>query len=231
MKLLSFLEQLEIPYQDLGLYKQAFTHPSYVNERSSKVKHYERLEFLGDAVLQYHVSRYLFDLYPNMPEGELTTLRSKLVREESLARFARELHLGELIYLGAGEENNGGRDRNSMLADIFEAFIGAIRLDTDTIQVEKILKQTIYKHVNDVYYDDITDYKTTLQELVQADSRKTVTYHLLSTKGPANSPVFEVAVMMDDMRLGIGKGSSKKRAEQQAAKDALDKMAKTDFHA
>ena len=217
---------MEIPYHDIEIFKQAFTHTSYANENKLKNHDYERLEFLGDAVLQYHVSRYLFDLYPTMPEGRLTKLRSKLVREESLARFARELDLGTYIYLGAGEINNGGRDRDSVLADIFEAFMGAICHDCGMEYVDMMLKKTIYRHVNDVNYDDITDFKTKLQELIQADQRKTVTYELLSATGPSNNPVFEMAVKMDDMILGTGIGSSKKRAEQQAAKDALNKLAK-----
>ena len=216
---------MEIPYHDIEIFKQAFTHTSYANENKLKNHDYERLEFLGDAVLQYHVSRYLFDLYPTMPEGRLTKLRSKLVREESLARFARELDLGAYIYLGAGEINNGGRDRDSVLADIFEAFMGAICHDCGMKYVDMMLKKTIYRHINDVNYDDITDFKTKLQELIQADQRKTVTYELLSATGPSNNPVFEMAVKMDDMILGTGIGSSKKRAEQQAAKDALNKLA------
>ena len=215
---------MEIPYHDIEIFKQAFTHTSYANENKLKNHDYERLEFLGDAVLQYHVSRYLFDLYPTMPEGRLTKLRSKLVREESLARFARELDLGAYIYLGAGEINNGGRDRDSVLADIFEAFMGAICHDCGMKYVDMMLKKTIYRHINDVNYDDITDFKTKLQELIQADQRKTVTYELLSATGPSNNPVFEMAVKMDDMILGTGIGSSKKRAEQQAAKDALNKL-------
>lgn len=217
---------MEIPYHDIEIFKQAFTHTSYANENKLKNHDYERLEFLGDAVLQYHVSRYLFDLYPTMPEGRLTKLRSKLVREESLARFARELDLGAYIYLGAGEINNGGRDRDSVLADIFEAFMGAICHDCGMKYVDMMLKKTIYRHINDVNYDDITDFKTKLQELIQADQRKTVTYELLSATGPSNNPVFEMAVKMDDMILGTGIGSSKKRAEQQAAKDTLNKLAK-----
>ena len=217
---------MEIPYHDIEIFKQAFTHTSYANENKLKNHDYERLEFLGDAVLQYHVSRYLFDLYPTMPEGRLTKLRSKLVREESLARFARELDLGAYIYLGAGEINNGGRDRDSGLAEIFEAFMGAICHDCGMKYVDMMLKKTIYRHINDVNYDDITDFKTKLQELIQADQRKTVTYELLSATGPSNNPVFEMAVKMDDMILGTGIGSSKKRAEQQAAKDALNKLAK-----
>ena len=226
MELEKFLQVMEIPYHDIEIFKQAFTHTSYANENKLKNHDYERLEFLGDAVLQYHVSRYLFDLYPTMPEGRLTKLRSKLDREESLARFARELDLGAYIYLGAGEINNGGRDRDSVLADIFEAFMGAICHDCGMKYVDMMLKKTIYRHINDVNYDDITDFKTKLQELIQADQRKTVTYELLSATGPSNNPVFEMAVKMDDMILGTGIGSSKKRAEQQAAKDALNKLAK-----
>lgn len=226
MELEKFLQVMEIPYHDIEIFKQAFTHTSYANENKLKNHDYERLEFLGDAVLQYHVSRYLFDLYPTMPEGRLTKLRSKLVREESLARFARELDLGAYIYLGAGEINNGGRDRDSVLADIFEAFMGAICHDCGMKYVDMMLKKTIYRHINDVNYDDITDFKTKLQELIQADQRKTVTYELLSATGPSNNLVFEMAVKMDDMILGTGIGSSKKRAEQQAAKDALNKLAK-----
>ena len=226
MELEKFLQVMEIPYHDIEIFKQAFTHTSYANENKLKNHDYERLEFLGDAVLQYHVSRYLFDLYPTMPEGRLTKLRSKLVREESLARFARELDLGAYIYLGAGEINNGGRDRDSVLADIFEAFMGAICHDCGMKYVDMMLKKTIYRHINDVNYDYITDFKTKLQELIQADQRKTVTYELLSATGPSNNPVFEMAVKMDDMILGTGIGSSKKRAEQQAAKDALNKLAK-----
>ncbi len=225
MVLNKLLNDLNIPYHNIDIYREAFTHPSFSNEKNGR-RNYERLEFLGDAVLQYYVSRFIFEKYPHKSEGELTTLRSKLVREESLARFSRELNLGPYIYLGAGEEHSGGRDRNSVLADIFEAFIGAISQDCGTEYVLKILEKTIFKHVEDIDCEDIIDFKTKLQELIQADQRKTVTYELLSSTGPANAPLFEVAVMMDDMKLGVGKGSSKKRAEQQAAKDALKKLAK-----
>lgn len=225
MKILDFLQKENIPFHNIAIYKEAFTHASYANESHYVKKDYERLEFMGDAVLQLYVSEFLFNLFPDVPEGTLTTLRSKLVREESLARFSRELGLGELLYLGVGEEKSGGRERESVLANIFESFIGALYLDCGHDEVLKILKQTIFKHINDLDYDDITDYKTTLQELIQADQRRTVTYELLETSGPSNAPEFKVAVMMDDMCLGVGKGTSKKRAEQQAAKDALNKLA------
>lgn len=226
MELSELLNKLEIPYKNIDLYTEAFTHPSFSNEHGHQMHDYERLEFLGDAVLQYYVSVHIFDLYKDIPEGQLTTLRSKLVREESLARFARELDLGPYIYLGAGEKNSGGANRDSVLANVFEAFMGAISLDCGENQVLKMLNKTIYSHVTDVNYDNITDYKTTLQELVQADSRKTVSYQLLSCIGPSNAPVFKVAVLMDEMILGEGTGTSKKKAEQQAAKSALEKMAR-----
>jgi len=225
MKLTDFLREQNIPYQHFELYQEAFTHPSYVNEANKKVADYERLEFMGDAVLQLFVSEYIFKLFPNVPEGTLTTLRAKLVREESLARFARELELGQYISLGVGEMRNGGRERDSVLANVFEAFMGAIYLDCGKDAVLPMLEKTIFKHINDIDTEEIHDYKTTLQELMQADVRKTVTYELLSSEGPSNAPVFEVAAVMDHMRLGVGRGSSKKRAEQKAAQDALNKLA------
>lgn len=226
MKLLDFLQKEKVPFTNLSLYREAFTHASYANEANRNRKNYERLEFMGDAVLQLYVSEFLFKQFPEVPEGHLTQLRSKLVREESLARFARELNLGECLYLGVGEERSGGRERDSVLANVYESFIGALYLDCGKDYVLNVLEKTIFKHVDDLDYEDITDYKTTLQELIQADQRRTVTYELISSTGPANAPEFEMAVVMDDMKLGVGKGTSKKKAEQQAAKDALDKLAK-----
>lgn len=206
---------MEIPYHEIDIFIEAFTHPSYANEHRLKNHDYERLEFLGDAVLQYHVSRHIYDLYPDLPEGRLTKLRAKLVREkESLARFARELDLGSLIFLGAGELNNGGRDRDSVLANILKLLSALFVMIAVMNMLKKVLNKTVYKHVKDVNYDEITDFKTRLQELIQADQRKTVTYDLISATGPSNNPVFEMAVKMDDMVLGVGVGSSKKRAEQ-----------------
>lgn len=225
MKLNDFLKQQNIPYRHFELYQEAFTHPSFVNEANKKVKDYERLEFMGDAVLQLFVSEFIFKRFPHVPEGTLTTLRAKLVREESLARFARELGLGNYIFFGAGELKNGGKERDSVLANVFEAFMGAIYLDCGKDAVLPMLEKTIFKHIDDIDTEEIHDYKTTLQELMQADVRKTVTYELLSSHGPSNAPVFEVAAVMDHIRLGVGRGSSKKRAEQKAAQDALNKLA------
>ena len=157
MKILDFLQKENIPFHNIAIYKEAFTHASYANESHYVKKDYERLEFMGDAVLQLYVSEFLFNLFPDVPEGTLTTLRSKLVREESLARFSRELGLGELLYLGVGEEKSGGRERESVLANIFESFIGALYLDCGHDEVLKILQQTIFKHINDLDYDDMTN--------------------------------------------------------------------------
>ena len=185
--------------------------------------------FIFSILCSLTIVRAIFIAFSNVPEGSLTTLRAKLVREESLAKFARELGLGKHIILGVGEVKNGGRDRDSVLANVFEAFVGAIYLDCGKDYVLKLLEKTIFMHVEDIDNEEIQDYKTTLQELMQADVRKTVTYELLSTEGPSNAPIFEVAAVMDHMRLGVGKGSSKKRAEQKAAQDALNKMAGRKF--
>ena len=227
MKLLDFLQKENIPFHNLGLYKEAFTHSSYANESHAPIHDYERLEFMCDAVLQLYVSEYIFRKFPQYPEGDLTTLRSKLVREESLSRFAVELGLDQILYLGVGEEKSGGRQRSGILCDIYESFIGALYLDCGKDEVLKILKKTIFKHVKDLdSYEDIRDYKTKLQELIQADDRKSVNYRLVSSTGPANAPTFVVEAVVEDMVLGRGEGTSKKRAEQHAARDALKKMAK-----
>lgn len=227
MKILDYLQKEQIPFTNLRLYKEAFTHSSYANESAKPIHDYERLEFMGDAVLQLYVSEFIFKKFPSYPEGELTTLRSKLVREESLSRFAVELGLDELLYLGVGEEKSGGRQRSGTLCDIYESFVGAVYLDCGKDEVLKILERTIFKHVKDLdSYEDIRDYKTKLQELIQADDRKSVNYRLVSASGPANAPTFVIEAVADDMVLGIGEGSSKKKAEQHAARDALNKLAK-----
>ena len=159
MKLNEFLKEQNIPYKSYELFEEAFTHPSYVNEAGRKVSHYERLEFMGDAVLQLFVSEHIFKKYPNVPEGSLTTLRAKLVREESLAKFARELGLGKHIILGVGEVKNGGRDRDSVLANVFEAFVGAIYLDCGKDYVLKLLEKTIFMHVEDIDNEEIQEDK------------------------------------------------------------------------
>ncbi len=220
-----WLNSKHIPYYNKKLILEAVTHSSYVNEHKGNRHDNERLEFMGDAVLQLWSSQKLFKLEPNLKEGEMTTLRAQLVCEKSLATYNRQLGLNRFLLLGVGEERTGGRERDSLLADMFEALLGALYLDSGMMSVDIILEEVLTPAINQPKPDSLVDYKTKLQEFVQSDNRKTVTYELISSEGPANKPVFEVVVKLDDIILGRGKGSSKKKAQQMAAKDALEKIA------
>lgn len=225
MKLVEFFKLKDIEIKNIELIKQAFIHSSYVNEHKyTVIQDNERLEFMGDAVLQLWTSEHLYKLEPQLAEGQMTTLRAKLVNETSLANCARTLGLSPLLMLGQGEEKTGGRNRDSILADTFEAMLGALYLDSGMKAVDCILDEVmlpfILNHETLVFHD----YKTKLQEYIQADNRKTVVYEVVHTEGPSNNPSFEVVVKVDDIVLGKGIGNSKKKAEQNAAKDAFDKM-------
>ena len=156
----------------------------------------------------------------------MTTLRSQLVCEAALAHYSRQLGWGAYLMLGVGEERTGGRDRDSLLADMFEAMLGALYLDTGMRSVTMILERVLTPAISEPKNEALIDYKTKLQEVVQADSRKTLHYELVSVQGPTNHPEFEMAVLLEDIVLGKGKGNSKKRAEQMAAKAAFEKMAR-----
>lgn len=218
-------EKYDIEIKDKTLMEDAFTHASYLNEIKSENNCYERLEFMGDAVVEIWVSEKLFKHTPQIAEGKMTTMRAQLVCEKSLADFMRKLDLAKYIRLGAGEEKAGARNRNSLLADIFESFIGAVYLDCGMEAVNKILENTI-DIVDHPELTGVVDYKTQLQEYVQADSRKVLKYVLLSEKGPANEPTFVMGVYLDGVLLGSGCEHSKKKAEQLAAKEALEKLVK-----
>ena len=226
MTIYDFLEKNKIKYSNKALIDQAFTHSSYVNEHKKDNSHdNERLEFMGDAVLQLYSARRLYDLQPPLKEGLMSTRRSNLVCEKMLAIIARETHLNDYLKLGQGEEKSGGRDRDSIIADMVEAFIGAVYLDTDIDNVFKLLDLLFLKHIQEI--DESTyDYKTKLQEYVQADSKRTISYELVYAKGPSNKPEFKMAVKIDGLTYGYGVASSKKEAQKMAAKDALEKMAK-----
>lgn len=216
-----------IKIKDKALVTQALAHTSYFNENKNKVAgDNERLEFMGDAVLQLWTTEKLFKRTPEMPEGDMTKLRSQLVREEALSEYAKELGWNKYLLLGIGEEKSGGRQRNSLLSDMFEAVLGAIYLDSGYANVANILEKVITPHISNPNSELVVDYKTKLQECIQADSRKTVQYNLLGSDGPSNAPTFEVAVVLDDIVLGVGIAGSKKKAEQLAAKQALIKLAK-----
>ncbi|MGT2924348.1 ribonuclease III [Streptococcus caviae] len=214
-----------IVFADKELLGTAFTHTSYANEhRLLNISHNERLEFLGDAVLQLTISRYLFDKYPQRAEGDLSKMRSMIVREESLAGFSRDCEFDRYIKLGKGEEKSGGRKRDTILGDLFEAFLGALLLDAGIEAVEAFLGQVVIPQVENGNYERVTDYKTALQELLQVDGDVFIDYEVLRESGPAHAKYFEVAVAVNHKQLSRGAGRSKKLAEQEAAKNALEKL-------
>ena len=222
MTIESFLNERDIKVHDMDLIKQAFIHSSYANEHHTDHDN-ERLEFMGDAVLQLWSSAHIYPL--ELSEGEMTTLRAKLVCEKALSEYAKTLKLNELLKLGAGEEKNGGRDKESIVADMFEAFLGALYLDCGMEAVDVILEEVLLPKLDTPdELDTIRDYKTKLQEYVQSDTRKTVYYELVSQSGPPNNPQFVMQVKMDSIILGTGTGNSKKKAEQAAARNAFEKM-------
>ena len=224
MSIFDFLDQHQIPYHNRQLISQAFVHSSYVNENKTPMHDNERLEFMGDAVLQVYSADRLFRIEPALVEGQMSVRRSNLVSESALAEIVRENGLNEFLLLGIGEEKTGGRERDSIISDMFEAFIGAIYLDQGIETAYDLLDQLMGKHIEEVG-EKMIDYKTRLQEYVQADSRKSIVYETISVKGPNNQPVFEVAVKIDDLIYGYGKGPTKKQAQKNVAKNALEKLA------
>lgn len=226
MKIFEFLSDLGIYPDNKELIITALTHASYVNEHRLVKSDNERLEFMGDAVLQMWSADKLYNLEPQLNEGAMTTLRAQLVCGKSLAEYNLALGINQFIRLGVGEEKTGGRTRESILADAFEALIGAIYLDQGYDAASIILEKVITPTINAPKDDTLIDFKTRLQEYIQADSRKTIHYEVISISGPSNQPHFEMSVMLDEIVLGIGEGSSKKKAEQMAAKNAFEKMVK-----
>lgn len=216
---------LDIKPINLSLYELAFSHSSYANEKHLK-NDYERLEFLGDAVLELIMSDYLYNHY-NYPEGEMTKIRSNYVCENACFTYANSLGFSNYIKVSNGEEKEGGRFKKVILADIFEAFMGAIYLDLGFDTVKRVILNIITPYVEDEKTVFFNDYKSALQEYVQTDQRS-VQYVLIDEKGPAHNKTFTMEVKVDDIIYGKGVGSSKKDAEQEAAKDALNKLAKLD---
>ncbi|KOP82106.1 ribonuclease III [Cytobacillus solani] len=218
-----FQNKLGIQFRNEKLLKQAFTHSSYVNEHRRKPhEDNERLEFLGDAVLELTVSHFLFLKYPMMSEGELTKLRAAVVCEPSLVAFAHDLSFGTLILLGKGEEMTGGRERPALLADVFEAFIGALYLDQGLQTVIRFLEKVVFPKIDSGAFSHVMDFKSQLQELIQRDGTGLIEYKILQEKGPAHNREFVSRVSMNGKELGIGTGRSKKEAEQHAAQMALE---------
>jgi len=221
-KMKELQDKIGIHFTDEKLLKQAFTHSSYVNEHRRKPhEDNERLEFLGDAVLELTVSKFLFKKFPMMSEGELTKLRAAIVCEPSLVSFANELSFGNYVLLGKGEEMTGGRTRPALLADVFEAFVGALYLDQGLDSVVVFLEEVIFPKINNGAFSHVMDFKSQLQEYVQRDAVGTIEYKILLEKGPAHNREFISQVFLNNRELGTGMGRSKKEAEQQAAQKSL----------
>lgn len=217
-------KKLGFKYHNLNIYFQAFTHKSYANEH--KLPCNERLEFIGDAILDFLVGEYMYLNYPEMPEGELSKKRAQYVCEEANKNYSLKLGLDKLILLGNGEEEQGGRTRPTVLGDLFEAFLGALYLDNKTFsEVRKILKMVVFPNIEGKT-SYLIDYKSKLQELIQAENRKSVDYVVENEVGPSHNKTFTISVIFDGVKLGEGVGKNKKEAEQLAAKAALEKLAK-----
>ncbi|HBB20244.1 MAG: ribonuclease III [Ruminococcus sp.] len=211
-------------FKDKSLLEQALSHSSYANEKKNAGGSNERLEFLGDSVLSIVVSDYLYKHFTQVAEGELTKLRASLVCEKSLHVFAQQIHLGDFLRLGKGEENTGGRERPSILADAFEAVIAAIYLDGGMEPASKHILRFMPEDIEHGKKPVYSDYKTVLQEIVQKNPEEKVEYVLIGEEGPDHNKRFVVEVRLNSQVIGKGKGRSKKEAEQLAAKEALALM-------
>ena len=218
-------ESLKIFFNEIRFLKQAFTHSSYVNEhRHKNLQDNERLEFLGDAVLELTVSDYLFKNFPELNEGQLTKLRAAIVCESSLVEFAESLRFGEYIQLGKGEEHTGGRQRPALLADVFESFVGALYLDQGIEMVRFFLEKYVFPKIDHGYFFQIHDYKSQLQEFVQQANLGNIVYRIVDEVGPAHDREFHSELLIEGVAYGMGIGKSKKESEQKAAHQALVKL-------
>ncbi len=218
-------ERLGYSFRNRALLETALTHSSYANEnRASGIVCNERLEFLGDSVLGVTVADFLYRHFPDMPEGRMTRLRAELVCEQSLHRVALELHLGDYLRLGKGEEHNGGRKRASILSDAVEAVIAAMYLDAGMETAAGFIHRCLLDDVRAIETPTFTDYKTSLQELVQRHSGQVLSYELVGEEGPDHAKTFRVQVCLNGDPIGRGTGRTKKEAEQAAAANALEAL-------
>ena len=219
--------RIKYQFQNIELLETALRHSSYVNEhRMNRLDCNERLEFLGDAVLELVSSEHLFQNYPQMPEGELTRLRASLVCEPTLAFCARELGLGEYLSLGKGEEMTGGRHRDSVTSDAMEAVIGAIYLDGGFANAKEFILRFV---LNDIEHKKLFfDSKTIFQEMVQGNIPGEISYHMVGEEGPDHDKIFSAEVWIGEKSMGTGTGRTKKAAEQMAAYQAICKLKKND---
>jgi ribonuclease-3 len=218
-------ETLGVTFRDKAYLKRAFTHRSYLNENQDVDKHNERLEYLGDAVLEFLVSKFLFKNYPDRAEGDLTSFRSATVKTGTLAETGNELNFGEYLRMSRGEEKTGGRHKEYLLANTFEAVIGAMYLDSGIRKTEAFLNRILFPKIETIVKNRLDiDPKTRFQELAQDHEKVTPTYELLSEKGPDHNKEFTMAVYLGSTEYGRGTGPSKQRAEEEAAKRAVQKI-------
>lgn len=221
---LSSLEnKIEYVFKNDDVLVQALTHSSYANEHRLGAAFNERLEFLGDAVLSVISAEFLFRKFPDMPEGDLSKLRSSLVCTASLSDYAGKISLGDYLYLGKGEENSGGRERPSNLENAFEALTAAIYLDGGLEEARKFVLRFLSVSIS-THHINFKDYKTMLQEVVQQNHEETLNYVITGESGPDHDKRFEAEVHLNSNVIGKGVGKSKKQAEQEAAKEALQLM-------
>ena len=215
-------ELLGIKFNDISLLDRALTHRSYLNENRDVDKNNERSEFLGDAVLELIISQYLYRNYPDRPEGDLTSFRSALVRTESLAEASRELNYGKYLRMAKGEEESGGRDKDYILANTFEAVLGAIYIDQGYDKCKELVDKILISKIDHIVENRLDiDSKTKIQEVAQSKFRLTPTYEVKEENGPDHNKEFVVAVKLGKKIIGTGKGASKQKAEEAAAQKGL----------
>jgi len=220
-----FLKKHKLPYHKIALYDLALSHKSYLNENKQHNKDNEKMEFLGDSILGFVTTEFLFSNFPDKSEGELAKIKSYVVSEKSLSVIAREIQLHEYILVGKGEEQSGGRTKDTILCDCFEAFIAACYLDNGIIKTKEFILHYIKPEIEKtVQNEHEKDYKSLLQELIQKNHKLCPQYKTESESGPEHNKIFTVNVFVEEKFIGQGAGRSKKDAEQNAAKNAYKKL-------
>ena len=218
-------EKFDILFKNEALLMEAMTHSSYANEhKEMKGIYNERIEFLGDAVLELTISDWLFRQFPHFQEGQLTKLRAQIVCEDSLSVLAKECSLNEYLLLGKGETLSGGREKPAILCDVFEAFIGALYLEKGVNEVQRFLNLVVIPKIKNGRYELITDFKTELQEYLQQNGTVHIRYELIKEEGPSHDKIFTVQLIVDGKKYNTASGKTKKAAEQMAAKLTMEEL-------
>ena len=221
-------EKFDISFNNKALLMEAMTHSSYANEhKEMKGIYNERIEFLGDAVLELTISDWLFRQFPHFQEGQLTKLRAQIVCEDSLSLLAKECSLNKYLLLGKGETLSGGREKPAILCDVFEAFIGALYLDKGVNEVQRFLNLVVIPKIKNGRYELITDFKTELQEYLQQNGTVHIRYELIKEEGPSHDKIFTVQLIVDGKKYKTASGKTKKAAEQMAAKLTMEELTKS----